>query len=211
MSVIFTSFFGKNMPAYAVFLLSGLIIWNFIAQGSTGSITDLINGSWLTGKVFMPKTVFMITAIGSSLVNLLISLIPLAIIVAIQKVSLTAAIAFLPVSLLIIILFTAGLGLISSTLAVFFNDAINIHNIALRIIMYLSGIFYVAESLPIDFQPFVKANPFYNLITLFRDPIYFGRLPDQWTIIYSFIWAIALFSFGVFVFLKFSDQFTYRV
>ena len=211
MAIIFSAFFARDIPAYPVFLLSALVIWNFISQGSTGAITDLLNGNWLIGKVFMPKTVFTITSIGSSLVNLFLALIPLIIIIIVYRLPITTAILFLPVSLIIIIAFTIGLGLISSTFSVFFADILNIHTIGLRLIMYLSGLFYDVEKLPMIHQPLIKANPFYCLIVLFRDPIYYGRLPAPWIIIYSLIWSVGMLIIGLFVFLKFSDQISNRV
>src|ERR1043166_2249684 len=46
MAIIFSTFFGRSMQAYPVFLLSALVIFNFIQQGSTGAIVDLLSGGW---------------------------------------------------------------------------------------------------------------------------------------------------------------------
>ena len=211
MAIIFSAFFGRSMPSYPVFLLSALIIFNFIQQASTGAIVDLLNGGWLIGKVYMPRTVFALTSIGANLVNFFYSLIPLALLMIVFRVQITLALLFIPIAILLIILFTLGLGLLFSAFSVFFADMLNIHSILMRLVLYLSGTFYMAKNIPESYRSLILLNPFYNLISLFRDPIYFGILPDAWTISYSVIWSVGLFAIGIMVFLHFSDQFAYRI
>lgn len=211
MAIIFSTIYGRSMPAYPVFLLSALIIFNFIQQSSTGAIVDLLNGGWLLGKVYMPRTVFSITSTGANLVNFFYSLIPLVLLVLAYNIPITPAILFIPIAILNCILFTLGLGFLFSIFAIFFADMINIHSILMRLLLYLSGTFYVAEDIPERFRPLIELNPIYTLITLFRDPIYFGTLPDPWTIVYSTAWAVGLFILGLIVFLHFHDQIAYRI
>ncbi len=211
MAIIFSTFFGRSIKAYPVFLLSALIIWNFISQASMGAITDLLNGNWLIGKVYMPRTVFAITSIGANLVNLLIAMLPLSVLFLFFKMPVTPALIFLPVAILINTIFTLGLGLLFSTFSVFFADILNVYNIMMRLLMYLSGIFYIIDSLPEPYRPIVLLNPFYSLVQLFRDPIFYGVLPNSWTTLYAAIWALVLFTFGLFIFLRSSDQIAYRI
>ena len=211
MAIIFSTIFGRSMKAYPVFLFSALVIWNFIQQASTGAIVDLLNGGWLMGKIYMPRTIFTLTAIGSNLVNFFYSLLPLVLLMLVFKIPLTPALLFVPVALLLTLLFTLGLGLLFSAFSVFFADMLNIHSILMRLLIYLSGVFYTVDNLPEHFRPLILINPTYNLITLFRDPIYFGTLPDLWTMAYAATWSIGLFAIGLIVFLHFSDQIAYRI
>lgn len=211
MAIIFSSIYGRTMPAYPVFLLCALVIFHFIQQSSNGAIVDLLNGKWLLGKVYMPRTVFAITSIGTNLINLFYSLVPLALLTVAYNTPVTPAILFTPISILICLFFTLGLGLLFSIFAIFFADIMNIHSILMRLLLYLSGTFYLAENIPQQFRPLIEFNPIYSIITLFRDPIYFGTLPDAWTIAYSTTWAIGLFVLGLMVFLHFYDQIAYRI
>jgi ABC-type polysaccharide/polyol phosphate export permease len=211
MAIIFSSIFGRTMKAYPVFLLSGLIVWNFISQGSTSAITDLLNGSWLISKVYMPRTIFAVTAISANLINWFFALIPLFLLFIYFGLPFTPAFIFLPISVLIITLFTVGLGLLSSALAVYFADVLNIHQIALRLIMYLSGIFYVVENLPESARPIILLNPLYNLMVIFRNPIYYGQMPSNYTIGYASLWSLGMFLAGLFIFLRISKEITFKV
>ncbi|MGH2582533.1 MAG: ABC transporter permease, partial [Anaerolineales bacterium] len=167
MAVVFSHLFGRDIPAYPIFLLTAILVWNFIAQASTSSILDLLSGSWLIGKAYVPRSVFVMSAVGSHLINFLISLIPLTVIALFFGFESKPALLLLPFSLLLIILFTAGLGLLVSALAVFYNDVQNIYSIGLRLVIYLSGIFYTVEALPEAYRPLILLNPVYNLIQLF--------------------------------------------
>jgi ABC-2 type transport system permease protein len=211
MAIIFSSIYGNAMSAYPVFLFCALIIFNFIQQASNGAIVDLLNGRWLLGKVYMPCTVFAITSIGTNFINLIYSLIPLALLMLAFQIPVTTSLLFVPVALVFCVFFTLGLGLIFSIFTVFFADMLNIHSILMRLLLYLSGTFYMAESIPERFRPLIELNPVYNMIILLRDPVYFGILPDIWTIAYSAAWAIGLFVFGLIVFLHFHDQIAYRI
>jgi ABC-2 type transport system permease protein len=211
MAVIFSSVFGHAIKAYPLFLLSALVIWNFIMQASTGAITDLLGGNWLLGKVYMPKTVFALTSLGANLINLGFAIIPLTLLFLYYRMPVTLALLFIPVAIFIIALFTLGVGLLVSAFSVFFADMLNIHTIALRLLMYLSGVFYLVDNLPEIYRPVIRANPIYSLIALFRDPLYFGTLPRPWDIAYGTVWALGFCVFGLLVFLRLSDQITYRI
>lgn len=211
MVVIFSSFFGRFVEAYPVFLFSALVIWNFISQASTGAITDLLGGNWLISKIYIPRTVFAITSVGANLINLLIAMVPLLLLFFFFKMPLSPALLFLPAAILINGVFTLGLGLLFSTFSIFFADALNIHNIMMRLLMYLSGIFYVIDSVPQPYRMIVVLNPLYSLIQLFRDPIFYGALPPVWSIVYAACWAVILFCLGLLVFLRYSDQIAYRI
>jgi ABC-type polysaccharide/polyol phosphate export permease len=211
MVVIFSSFFGRFVEAYPVFLFSALVIWNFISQASTGAITDLLGGNWLISKIYIPRTVFAITSVGANLINLLIAKVPLSLLLFFFKMPVSPALLFLPASILINGVFTLGLGLLFSTFSIFFADALNIHNIMMRLLMYLSGIFYVIDSVPPPYRMIVTLNPLYSLVQLFRDPIFHGALPPTWSIVYATCWAVILFCLGLLVFLRYSDQIAYRI
>jgi ABC-type polysaccharide/polyol phosphate export permease len=211
MAVVFSAIFSRTVPAFPVFLLSGLVGWNFMSQASTQAIGDLVFGGPLLGKVYLPRSVFAVAAVGTGLVNVALSLGPLLALIAIFGLPVTPAMAFVPLALLIQSGFALGLGLFFSALAVFYADIMNVHSILLRLLMYLSGIFYTLDILPPNVQGIINANPLYHLVALLRDPLYAGRLPSAWTIGYSVLASVTALGIGFAVFRKLSDDFTYRV
>ena len=211
MALVFTSLFARSIPSFPLFLLTGLVIWNFISQASSQAMTDLLYSGSLIQRVYMPRSIFAVTAVGAGLVNLMISLIPLFFLVLVFSVPLTPAILFLPVSVAIVTAFVMGFGLLMSAVAVFYADMVNIHRFLLRLLLYLSGIFYTLEMLPEWLRPLVTLVPTYHMVVIFRDPIYSGQLPPTSSLAIAAIWALLSLLAGFWVFMKLSDQYSYRV
>ena len=211
MAVMFNALFAKTIPGYAVFLLAGIVIWNFFAQASTQAMMDFIYSGSLVAQVYMPKSVFAFSAIGTHLVNLLLACIPLFLIDIFVGRPITPAILFLPVSLLLVSLFTLGVGLLVSSLAVFFADMVNIFTLSLQLLMFLSGVFFSVESLPESLQTIVSFLPTFQMVTIFRYPIYYGEIPPIGSLMYFSAWTLVMLILGLYVFTRLSDEFAYRV
>lgn len=211
MAVVYSALFRNQINDFPVFLLCGIVVWTFFSQASTQAMTDIMYSGLLLGKVYLPKSVFAVSAVGTGLVNLLISLIPLAFFVVIFQRPINWTLLFLPIAVVFLSAFTLGLGLFMSALAIFFADMVNIFGILLRLLLYLSGIFYYTESLPEWLAWMVRLNPTYHMIRLFRDPIFEGILPRWESIIYTGVWAILMFFLGYWYFTRRADEFVYRI
>lgn len=178
LSLVFSRAFdaGRAYPAY---VLTGLLAWNFFAQSTVAAIRHLATGGPLFRHIYLPRTVFAVSAIGTGLLNLLVGLIPLFGIMLVIGVPIRPAILFLPVSILVLAAFALGIGLLLSALAADFSDTAEIYGILLPAFFYLTPIIYPREILPTSAQAWlVGANPVYHLVALFRTPLYEGRLPD---------------------------------
>jgi ABC-type polysaccharide/polyol phosphate export permease len=211
MSIVFTALFQRRLPGFPVFLLSGLLVWNFFSQASSQAMNELVRGRLLIGRVKMPKSVFAITTVTTGLVNLLISLIPLLILMFIYRRPITTALLFIPVSLFIITTFTLGVGLFMSALAVFFNDMLNIYAILLRLAFYISGVIHSIEMLPEELQGIFRLIPTYHLVVLIRNPVYDGTLPPLTSIVQALAWSFVLLLIGFWVFTRYADEYIYRI
>jgi len=211
MAIVYSALFRNQIEDFPVFLLVGIVVWTFFSQASTQAMTDIMYSGSLLGKVYLPKSVFAVSAVGTGLVNFLISLIPLAVFVVIYQRPINWTLLFLPIALVILSAFTLGLGLFMSALAIFFADMVNIFGILLRLLLYLSGIFYYTEQLPEWLAWMVRLNPTYHMIRLFRDPIFEGILPRWESILYTGVWAILMFFLGYWFFTRRADEFVYRI
>ena len=210
MAIVFSTMLGLNIPGYPVFLLSGLIVWTFVNQVVMNAMGDLVGSSAILGKVYLPKSIFSATAVGSGAVNLVISLIPMFFLTFAFQRPVTLALLFLPVGMLIVSLFAMGLGLLMSSLAVRFGDMQNVFGILMRLLMYVSAVFYQVDRLPTWAQTIVRLNPIYHMIELFRSPVYNGTFPSMASMTYTVVWALLALLAGFFVFTRLSDEFAYR-
>ena len=104
-----SALFESRVPHYPVYLLVGLLLWNFVAQTTTSAMNEMVWSSGLLKRVYMPRAIFVVAA-GTGLVNLVIALIPLTAIALLTGVRSTPAWLFLPVAALLAAAFATGSG-----------------------------------------------------------------------------------------------------
>ena len=129
-------------------------------------------------RVRVPKSIFTLSTVLAGLVNLVLAYIPLVVIMLIRGAPITPAIAFLPVSLLLLALFTYGVSLLLSALAVYFVDVREMYNVALTALMYFTPVIYPIEVVPARYRQFFALNPLLYFMEIVRAPVYGGTLPS---------------------------------
>jgi len=210
MTVVFSTLFHQ-VDGYPAYVLSGLIAWTFFSQTTTAAIHQIVWGAALLNRIYMPRTAFAISAVGTGLVNLVISVVPLIMIVLIVKLPITASILFLPVSILLLTGFSLGVGLILSTVAVTFPDVTEMYQIVLLAWMYLTPLIYPQDIIPQAYRFWLFTfNPMYYYLKLFRMPIYNGVLPDWQTLLIGTGISLVTLFIGWVVFSRNADQFAYH-
>ena len=211
LTLVFSHVFRFQAVNYPVYALCGLILWNFFAQTTTGAMSELLWGGSLMNRIYLPRAIFAATALGTGLVNLVLSLIPLLLLMVVTGAPIRAAILFLPVPILLTTLFALGLALFLSTLSVYFSDVVEMYQIVLTAWMYLTPIIYPKEALPAKYHWLLNFNPFYHLLEVFRAPLHAGVLAGPKTLGMAALVAVVSFLLGWWFFAGKADEFAYRV
>jgi ABC-type polysaccharide/polyol phosphate export permease len=211
MTIIFTAILGHNIPDFPVYLFTGIIVFQFFNQSSTRAMIGMVTGRGLLQRTYMPKSVFAIAAVGTGLVNFLFAFIPLVALAIIFRRPVNLSWLFTVPGTLLVASFTLGVGLVLSSLSMFFNDIHTVYGFLTQLLMWMSGIFYSVDTLPARVQWIIRANPLYHMIRLFRDPIYAGRFPSWSVIGYAALWSSVMFLIGFWIFTRFSDEYAYRL
>lgn len=211
LTVVFARAFGAG-PSYAPYVLSGLIAWNFFSQTTNAAMLHLVWGEGLLKRIYLPRTVFALSAAGTGLVNLFLSLVPLVIVMLISGVPIRPTFLFLPVPVLLLTMFALGVGLLLSTIAVYFADIAEMYQIAITAWMYLTPIIYPESIIPPDMLPWFQIfNPMYTLLKLFRLPVYDGVLPGARLLLAGVLIGVGTLTVGWLLFTHKADEFAYRV
>ncbi len=108
-------------------------------------------------------------------------------------------------------LFTLGMGLILSTISVFFRDMFYIYGIVLTLWTYLTPIMYDIKMIDPSYQFIFKLNPMYQFINFARAIVLDNRVPEPIYFVYCLVAALVPLAIGVFVFRKNQDKFIYYV
>ena len=147
-------------------------------------------------------------AIGSGLINLIFATVPLLVILVVTGHPLRPALLFLPVAIAIAALFTVGAGLLLSPLAVFFMDVVELVGLLLQLVMFLTPIMYPMAILPERWHWIVRFNPVRSILEVFRDPIYYGKIPPWSHLSVALALAVGLFALGAWSFSRVERRIT---
>lgn len=216
MAIVFSQMFKVRVEGvnYLVYLMTGLVMFNYFSEASNLSMMSVVNNFPLINKIYIPKYIFPISKTLFICINFLLTLIPLLFIILFTgsgetKCFINIWYLILPLIFLCLIMFTAGMGLILSTICVFLRDIIYIYGIVLTIWNYVTPIFYDISMIPEKFQPLFKLNPLYMFINSARTIILYGNCPPLLDLVVMFLTALGTLLLGSFVFKKNQDKFIY--
>lgn len=222
--VVFTTFFGmgktKGIKDYAVYLLSGLVIWNYFSEATNLALGAVVTNFNLLTKVYMPKYIFTLSKVLSSALNMLFSLVPLYLIVGIEaarhQVPFGWTNLLLPYDLVMVIIFSMGMGLLLSAMTVFFRDMFYIWGVVLTAWMYFSPIMYSLDLVTNKWytgfvMTLMKFNPMYHYLNFARKILLNNQVPAPSQFLYTFIFSAVMLVIGILFFRSKQDNFVYYI
>lgn len=204
---IFGTVFNNSEKYFASFVFIGLAAWEFFDRMITGSVKLIINNRDLVTKVYIPKYILLLSKSFTYLFKLFISLAIALGLMVFQGVPLTWHLVFVIPILIILYILSFGLGLLLMHFGVTLNDLANLTNIGLKMVFYLSGIFYnISKRLknkhigPLKLSTLLlKVNPVAFCMNELRQVSIYASLPNfKWLGIWLVI-ALVLCALGVHV------------
>ena len=211
LTLVFSNIFRFKIEYYPVYVLSGLMAWSFFSSTTSAAMGDMIFSGYLFNRIYVPKSIFAVSAVGTGLVNLGLSLVPLFAIALIVGVKIRLAILVLPFSILLLTFFSLGVGLLLATAAVYFADMLPVYEVILTIWMYATPIIYPIDMVPKAWAWVFRLNPLYYLIEVFRQPLFAGVIPDGRVWVIAALYAVGAFVVGGLIFTAKSNEYAYRI
>jgi len=218
MSIVFSQMFKFKVEGvnYLVYLLTGLVIFNYFSEASNSAMASVVTNFSLINKVYIPKYIFPLSKILFVGINFLLTLIPLLLIILFTgsddtKCHINIYYLLLPYVFICMFMFTLGMGFILSTISIFFRDTFYIYGVLLTIWTYLTPIFYDISMLPEGIKFFMQFNPLYQFINFARTIILFNKMPSTNSFMMSGLFGIIVLFVGIIVFKKNQDKFIYYV
>ena len=211
LTLVFKGMFERGGENFPVYILSGRLIYSYFATSTRSAMKSIRSNSAMIKKVYVPKYIYPLSSVLSGFLTFLISLIVLAAVMGIFQVTPTKYLIGIIIPLAVIFVMTLGVGMILSTMAVFFRDLEYLWGVVLMLIMYSSAIFYYAEDVADKSNAWVfKWNPLYAIIVNFRNAV-FGDPMDKFAIIYSVIFSFGTLIIGTWMFYKNQDKFILNI
>jgi ABC-2 type transport system permease protein len=211
LTLVFSQMMRFDMKNFAIFLLCGLLPWNYFSHSVSMSTMSLISNANLINKVYIPKAVFPLSIIFSNMVNMILSLIPLFLLMLFMGIDIQPSIFLVPLLLLILMLFTTGISLFISCVNVFFRDFTHMIEIIITAWFYLTPIIYPADMIPAKYEMVFRLNPLVYIIGSFREVIFYGKIPDFSIMANSLLASTFSFVIGYWYFYKNEKQIIYYI
>jgi ABC-type polysaccharide/polyol phosphate export permease len=212
LTVVFSTIFRfENIDNYPTYFLSTYLVFGFFAQTTNQSMASLSWNGALLKRVRVPKSIFAVSTTLSGLVNLCLAYVPLFLIMLVTKAPICSTVLYLPISFLLIAMFTLGVSLLLSALAVYFEDVQHMYQVATFGLMYMTPIIYPISIVPYKWLWVIRANPLTHLVKLARDPVYWCTLPGEHVILASGAAAVIALVLGWVVFHRLARGFYLHV
>ena len=211
MVVIFSYMFRFDIENYPLYLICGQIVFNFFNESTTRAMYAVLENGTLLKKVYVPKCVFPLSRVLSCFVSMALSLLAVAIVMLATRTAFHWSILLCFVPLIYLLLFAGGMGMITSSLAVKFQDVTHLYNILTMIWMYATPIFYPIEAVPESVARFIRLNPLYIIVYIFRELVLYGRIPPMGSWLMGAAMALAMFLVGALVFDRLRKDFIYYI
>jgi ABC-2 type transport system permease protein len=159
--VVFSRFlrFGEDIPHYRDLLLLNIMLYTFFSESTGNAVTAVLDRESLVRKMHFPRMVIPLAVVVTSMLNLAANLVAVFVFILIDGIEPRATWLLMPLLLIPLVAFAAGVSMILSSLYVSYRDVQPIWTVLTQLIFYGSPILYVIEKVPESMQKIVMANP----------------------------------------------------
>ena len=205
--VVFSTLFQSDIPNYPVYLLTGLVFFNFLSEAVSMGMTSITGNASLIKKVYMPKYIYPVSRVFSSLVNFGFAILPLFLVMLFTGTAFHLSLLLLVFDILCLLGFVLGMGLLMTTAMTFFQDTQFLWSVVNLMWMYLTPIFYPESIISAEFLTVYRLNPMYQYITFARTCILDGVSPEPMAYFWCLASSLVVLTLGIVTFKRHQDKF----
>ncbi len=214
LTLVFSNMFRFNIENYPVYLILGMTMFSLMSDATNAGMLSIIDSSALLKKVRIEKMVFPLEKVFFSFVNFLFSFIAVLGVMLFFRIQPTFCMLALPLLLVYVFLFCAGISLLLSALTVFFRDVIHLWGVVITAWNYLTPVFWpetYIDQLSGGVQQLLLTvehlNPMYYYLSYMRQIMMYGTMPDLQFNLMCLLFAVVTFAVGLLVFRKTQRKF----
>ena len=194
---VFTQLLGETIPHFSVFVLIGLLSWNWTAASLAAGTTALIDNASLINKVYFPRVLLPVSIVASNMANFVLAIPVILAFMAIERMDFSPWLVYLPVIVIVQATFLTGCVLILSSLHVYFRDTTQLVGIGLTAWFFMTPIFYRVEDVAPDYVSWMYwVNPMASIIAELHTILYYAGVPDPLFMARTFVTALVLLIIG---------------
>lgn len=168
---VFVIIAERGGSTYPLIVLLGVLPYNLFSAIVSGSAVSLVGNSALIRRVYIPRELFVVSAIASNVIIFLLSLLVVIPFLAYYRITPTWSLLLLPAGIMLIALFSAGIGLIASCANVVYRDVAYLIAVLLRVVFYGSPVIYSLDMVPEKLREVYLLNPLAVYLTMIRSSL----------------------------------------
>ena len=207
MTLVFSTLFRYEISNFPVYLLSGQVIFGFYSEATNTAMAAVIGGGSIIKKVYVPKYIFPVSKVLSSFVNFAFSFLAFLIVFVITGAPFHGTFLLLFIPVLYILIFSMGIGMLLSCMAVFFRDITYLYSVFMVALTYFTPLFYPVSILPEPVLQMLGFNPLYHFVEYFRSLTLYGIVPGVWENMVCLSFSLFSLLLGGMVFMSRQDRY----
>jgi ABC-2 type transport system permease protein len=199
--VVFTEIagIGDDIKDYGICILVSMVLFQFFAEATNGSVTAIVRRENLLRKMRFPRMAIPLSTTLTALMNLAATFVAVALFAAVTGVYPTWRWLELPLLIAVLAVLAVGTGLLLSVLYVRYRDVEPIWEVATQILFYASPILYVATMVPDDYERLYLLNPLSAILTQVRHAVVDPTAPTAAELIGGAGWLLIPLGIAVLV------------
>ncbi len=191
---------GKPMDLASVVSISVKVLpWTFFVSAIKFSVQTLVGNSNLVTKIYFPRVVLPLSSILACLFDFGIAILVLSVLLIIAKIGISVYILWLPIVLFLLVLFTAGTGILLASINLFLRDVKYIVEVILMFGIFFTPVFYDASSVG-EWKIFLLLNPIGSLLESINRVVVLHQMPDLFWLTYAGFCSVVIFFLGIIIF-----------
>lgn len=208
LTFVFTNIFpNPNIKNFGVFVLCGLVPFNFLSTAWNSGTVSLFSNAGLIKRVPVPREVVPIAAVLSNCLHLFIQIMLLLIAAQLFGSGINVHWLWLPLVWALEIIFVCGITLVTSAMDVYVRDMRYVVESAMTVMFWLVPIFYPFEVIPQQFRGIYQYNPVSALVLCLRNILLEAKSPNPDTLLKLTLVSLLSFAFGWVVFGRLKQRF----
>lgn len=196
---IFGTVFNAREPNFPVFIFVGHTLWSYFNKTMVQSVRLVRQNRSIVSKVYLPKFILLMSKIGVNAFKMLVSFVVVAGMLVYYRIPVSANLLFALPILLTLTVINFGLGCFLLHFGVFVEDLSNAINIILRMVFYMTGIFWdIMKRLPAPYNGIIcRVNPIAFLLYSMRQCVLYDNAPDVPLLILWFLIGTVISILGI--------------
>lgn len=198
---------GDPTLNFGLFLYCGLLPFLTFSEALNKGINSIRSNSGLVQKVVFPLEILPFTNAIASMVDKVFGFGALLIMLLLFGRTLHPTLLYMPVIVVLQVIFILGLTYIMAVLGTFLPDVAEVMRPVIRGMFFVTPILWPPDRLPDSLSWIEDYNPLAYLVNAYRDLILNGTLPGALSTLYFALFSVALFIFGFALFVRLRPKF----